>query len=135
MVDKEYKLSYPSHSFSSALCSQTFSISVFPQSETKFLIHAKQTDITVNFKTVNSHSFLQVVCEKIFLGWTLSGTVIVPGLLMSQHTPSSLAALLRLCANPDTDLNSPRAAVSEDIKRRLYATLVEMEQAVANDVV
>jgi len=95
----------------------------------------KQADETVNFKTVNSHAFLQVVCEKIFLGWTLSGTVIVPGLLMSQHTPSSLAALLRLCANPDTDLNSPRAAVSEDIKRRLYATLIEMEQALANDVV
>jgi len=53
---------------------------------------------------------------------------------MSQHTPSSLAALLRLCANPDMDLNSPRAAVSEDIKRRLYATLIEMEQALANDV-
>jgi hypothetical protein len=75
-----------------------------------------------------------VVCEKIFLGWTLSGTVIVPGLLMSQHTPSSLAALLRLCANPDTDFNSPRAAVPEDIKRRLYATLTEMEQTLANDV-
>lgn len=107
----------------------------FPWSGTEFLIHANQTDKTVNFKSVNSHLFLQVVCEKIFLGWTLSGTVIVPGLLMSQHTPSSLAALLRLCANPDTDLNSPRAAVSEDIKRRLYATLIEMEQALANDVV
>lgn len=53
---------------------------------------------------------------------------------MSQHTPSSLAALLRLCANPDTDFNSPRAAVPEDIKRRLYATLTEMEQTLANDV-
>lgn len=83
---------------------------------------------------VTNNNF-QVVCEKIFLGWTLSGTVIVPGLLMSQHTPSSLAALLRLCANPETDFNSPRAAVSEDIKRRLYATLIEMEQALTNDVV
>jgi hypothetical protein len=81
-----------------------------------------------------THIFWQVVCEKIFLGWTLSGTVIVPGLLMSQHTPSSLAALLRLCANPDTDFNSPRAAVPEDIKRRLYATLTEMEQTLANEI-
>lgn len=74
----------------------------------------------------------QVVCEKLFLGWTLSGTVIIPGLLISQHTPSSLAALLRLCAHPDTP-NNPKQVVSEDVKRRLYTTLSEMDQVLSSD--
>nr|CAD7589400.1 unnamed protein product [Timema genevievae] len=81
-----------------------------------------------------SNNNLQIVCEKIFVGWKLSGTVILPGLLMSQHTPSSLAALLRICANPNSESNTPRAAVPEDIRRRLYVTLTEMYQGLANEV-
>ncbi|KAL0271530.1 UNVERIFIED_CONTAM: hypothetical protein PYX00_008594 [Menopon gallinae] len=65
---------------------------------------------------------LQVICEKIFVGWTMSGKVIVPGLLMSEHTPASLATLLRLCAE------NGRAPVPEDVRQRLYTTLTEMYQ-------
>lgn len=78
---------------------------------------------------------LQIVCEKLFLGWTMNNKVIVPGLLMSQHTPSSLAAVLRQCANPDSESNQPRAATPDDVRRRLYNILVEIEQSVNNDFV
>lgn len=78
---------------------------------------------------------LQVVCEKIFLGWILSGTVVIPGLLMSQKTPPSLAALLRMCANPDNQIGSvSRSAVHQDTQRRLYATLTEMQFMYENNV-
>lgn len=77
----------------------------------------------------------QIVCEKIFLGWTLSGTLIIPGLLMSEHTTSSLAVLLRQCANPAGDIEHlPRAAVPDNLKMRLYNMLHEMEQEVAASV-
>lgn len=72
---------------------------------------------------------LQIICEKIFLGWTLSGTIIIPGLLMSQHTTSTLAVMLRQCANPAGDsTHLPRAAVPDSLKSRLYNMLSEMEQ-------
>ncbi|XP_020292773.1 protein FAM69C isoform X2 [Pseudomyrmex gracilis] len=72
---------------------------------------------------------LQIVCEKIFLGWTLSGTIIIPGLLMSEHTTSTLAVLLRQCANPDGDTTHlPRAAASDSLKIRLHNMLKEMEK-------
>ncbi|XP_017885664.1 protein FAM69C isoform X2 [Ceratina calcarata] len=75
---------------------------------------------------------LQVICEKIFLGWTLSGTIIIPGLLMSEHTTSSLAVLLRQCANPSGDLEHlSRAAVADKLKTRLHNMLREMEQKVS----
>ncbi|CAD1476837.1 unnamed protein product [Heterotrigona itama] len=78
---------------------------------------------------------LQIVCEKIFLGWTLSGTIIIPGLLMSEHTTSTLAVLLRQCANPAGDIEHlPRAAVPDNLKTRLYNMLHEMEQEVAASV-
>ncbi|XP_012231153.1 divergent protein kinase domain 1C isoform X2 [Linepithema humile] len=71
---------------------------------------------------------LQIICEKIFLGWTLSGTIIIPGLLMSVHTTSTLAVFLRQCANPDGDTTRlPRAAAPESLKKRLYNMLNEME--------
>lgn len=74
---------------------------------------------------------LQVVCEKIFLGWTLSGSIILPGLLMSSHTGSSLAVLLRQCANPSGDPTKlPRAKVPASLKSRLYNTLSEMDQSI-----
>lgn len=84
-------------------------------------------------KTV-SNSNLQIVCEKIFLGWRMSNTVIVSGLLMSQHTPSELASILRQCANQHSHPGKPRFAPDEEIKKRLYNVLVEMEQTVNSDV-
>ncbi|XP_063976498.1 divergent protein kinase domain 1C [Diachasmimorpha longicaudata] len=72
---------------------------------------------------------LQIICEKIFLGWTLSGTIIIPGLLMSRRTPGSLAVLLRQCANPHGDtVHLPRAQVPADIRTRLYDMLTEMDR-------
>lgn len=48
---------------------------------------------------------------------------------MSEHTSSSLAVLLRQCANPAGESNRlPRAAVSDSAKARLYNMLSEMEQ-------
>lgn len=76
---------------------------------------------------------LQIVCEKIFLGWRMSTTVIVPGLLMSQHTPSELASILRQCANPEGEQGKPRSAPEGEIKKRLYNILSEIEQSVNND--
>ncbi|XP_063235479.1 divergent protein kinase domain 1C [Bacillus rossius redtenbacheri] len=73
----------------------------------------------------NNH---QVVCEKIFLGWALSGATLVPGLLVSRHTPSTLAVLLRMCASPDSGTAPP-----DDVKRRLYALLTELLQALGNE--
>lgn len=80
-----------------------------------------------------SNNNLQVVCEKIFLGWRMSNRVLVPGLLMSEHTPSELASILRQCANPDGHAGKPRGSPDDEVKKRLYNTLVEMEQSVNND--
>ncbi|XP_056635687.1 divergent protein kinase domain 1C [Diorhabda carinulata] len=76
---------------------------------------------------------LQIVCEKIFLGWRMSNTVLVPGLLMSQHTPSELASLLRQCANPESEEGKPRTAPDIETKKRLYNALSEIEQTVNGD--
>lgn len=78
---------------------------------------------------------MQIVCEKLFLGWTMSNKMIIPGLLMSQHTPSSLATVLRLCANPESEADKPRAATSDEIKQRLYNIIVEIESSVSNDII
>ncbi|XP_076657877.1 divergent protein kinase domain 1C isoform X3 [Halictus rubicundus] len=76
-----------------------------------------------------------IVCEKIFLGWTLSGTIIIPGLLMSEHTTSTLAVMLRQCANPAGDIGHlPRAAVPDNLKTRLYNMLHDMEQEIAASI-
>ncbi|XP_051174862.1 divergent protein kinase domain 1C isoform X2 [Leptopilina boulardi] len=76
---------------------------------------------------------LQIVCEKIFLGWTISGTIIIPGLLMSEHTSDSLAILLRQCANPNGDMSQlARAAASENVKSRLYNILSEMDKKLSS---
>lgn len=83
--------------------------------------------------TVSNNNF-QIVCEKIFLGWRMSNTILIPGLLMSQHTPSDLAALLRQCANPDIEIGKPRTTPTEDLRKRLYNMLIEMEQAVNEDI-
>lgn len=72
-------------------------------------------------------SFVQIVCEKLFVGWTMSGTVVVPGLLMSPRTSSSLSALLRLCSNPDSETNDlARSPASDHTRKRLYTVLSEM---------
>lgn len=51
----------------------------------------------------------------------------VPGLLMTVKTPPQLASLLRQCAE------NGRSAVPEDIRQRLYTTLTEMEQVLAEN--
>lgn len=76
---------------------------------------------------------MQIVCEKLFLGWTMRNKMIIPGLLMSQHTPSSLATILRQCANPENEADKPRGATNEEIKQRLYNIVVEIESSVSND--
>ncbi|CAH1372838.1 unnamed protein product [Tenebrio molitor] len=80
-----------------------------------------------------SNNNLQIVCEKIFLGWRLSNTVIVPGLLMSQHTPAALASVLRQCANPQNEDRKPRTSPENEIKKRLINVLTEIEQSVNDD--
>ncbi|XP_026278305.1 divergent protein kinase domain 1C isoform X1 [Frankliniella occidentalis] len=80
---------------------------------------------TCDYPVTNNN--LQIVCEKLFVGWTMSGTVVVPGLLMSPKTSSSLSALLRLCSNPDSETNDlARSAASDHTRRRLYSMLSEM---------
>lgn len=76
---------------------------------------------------------LQIVCEKLFLGWRMSNTVIVPGLLMSEHTPAELATILRQCANPEGESGKPRGTTDEHIRKRLFDLLTEIEQSVNND--
>ncbi|KAL3285390.1 hypothetical protein HHI36_019495 [Cryptolaemus montrouzieri] len=76
----------------------------------------------------------QVVCEKLFLGWRRSNTVIVPGLLMSQHTPSDLAAVLRECANPRHEIGGPRRSPEESVTKRMYELIVEIEQTVVSQI-
>ncbi|XP_033212023.1 divergent protein kinase domain 1C isoform X2 [Belonocnema kinseyi] len=78
---------------------------------------------------------LQIICEKIFLGWTLSGTIIIPGLLMSEHTSSSLAVLLRQCANPTGEHGQlARAAAPENLKSRLYNMINEVERELSSSL-
>lgn len=76
---------------------------------------------------------LQIVCEKIFLGWKMSNTVLVPGLLLSQHTPSELASAMRQCANPESEIGKPRFSPDEELKKHIYNILVEIEQSVNNE--
>lgn len=62
----------------------------------------------------------------------MSGTIIIPGLLMSRRTTGSLAVLLRQCANPHGDLSHlPRASVSSAVRTRLYDMLTEMDRQYA----
>ncbi|XP_063382444.1 divergent protein kinase domain 1C [Cydia fagiglandana] len=66
---------------------------------------------------------LQIVCEKIFLGWVLSGRVMVPGLLLGPRSPRVLIDVLELCANPDVESGTPRAPASKEIRDRLHKLL------------
>ncbi|XP_044760312.1 divergent protein kinase domain 1C [Coccinella septempunctata] len=76
---------------------------------------------------VTNNNF-QVVCEKLFLGWRRSNTVIVPGLLLSQHTPSDLAEVVRQCANPENEVGKPRKSPDGNVIKRMYELIVEIEQ-------
>lgn len=96
---------------------------------------SKCNKITHKCSTTIANNNLQIVCEKIFLGWRLSNTVIVPGLLMSQHTPSELASILRQCANPEDTEGKARMSPGIELKKRLYIVLTEIEQSVNNDFV
>uniref|UniRef100_T1I8M9 PIP49_C domain-containing protein n=1 Tax=Rhodnius prolixus TaxID=13249 RepID=T1I8M9_RHOPR len=72
------------------------------------------------FPVINTN--LQIVCEKIFLGWSMPGRLLVPGLLMSVHTPMSLASLLRQCAH-----YSHSQEIAAHIATRLSDTLAEID--------
>lgn len=61
---------------------------------------------------------LQLVCEKIYLGWTAAGRIILPGLLVSAKASSVLASLLRRCADPTS------RPLSTSFRRALYNTLI-----------
>lgn len=69
---------------------------------------------------------LQIVCERIFLGWVMSGKVMVPGLLMGPHTPHILIELLEECANPAGETEMPRAPATKEIGKRLRDLLVHI---------
>lgn len=90
-------------------------------------------------KTCSDHvanNNLQIVCEKIFLGWRLSTRILLPGLLVSPYTPSEMAAVLRQCANPENrDVGSSRGASNAEMRKRLYHILVEVEQVVTSEFI
>ncbi|KOB72771.1 Uncharacterized protein OBRU01_11912 [Operophtera brumata] len=67
---------------------------------------------------------LQIVCEKIFLGWMLSGRIMISGLLMGSRTPAILVEILEECANPFSENGTPRAQATKEIRKRLYNFLV-----------
>ncbi|XP_049873955.1 divergent protein kinase domain 1C isoform X2 [Pectinophora gossypiella] len=69
---------------------------------------------------------LQIVCERIFLGWVMSGRVMVPGLLLGPRAPRVLVELLELCANPANERGTPRSPATKEIRKRLYDLLVHM---------
>ncbi|RVE44260.1 hypothetical protein evm_011103 [Chilo suppressalis] len=76
------------------------------------------------FGVVNNN--LQMVCERIFLGWVLSGKMMVPGLLLGPRTPRVLTELLEICANPVSESGTPRAPAKKDIRNRLYDLLTHL---------
>ncbi|XP_063827799.1 divergent protein kinase domain 1C [Ostrinia nubilalis] len=69
---------------------------------------------------------LQMVCERIFLGWVMSGRVMVPGLLVGPRTPRVLTEMLEKCANPSKEAGTPRARATKEIKLRLYHLLTHL---------
>lgn len=71
---------------------------------------------------------VQIVCEKIFLGWA-SKNIIVPGLLMSDYTPTELAIILRQCSNPIQSEEKARVGADNTIKKKLYDVLIEIESS------
>lgn len=68
---------------------------------------------------------LQIVCEKIFLGWMMSGKIMVSGLLMGPRTPAVLIEILENCANPFNENGIPRAQATKEVRKRLYNFLVQ----------
>ncbi|XP_059054131.1 divergent protein kinase domain 1C [Achroia grisella] len=70
---------------------------------------------------------LQIVCERIFLGWVMSGRVMVPGLLLGPRTPRVLIELLELCANPAGESGMSRAPATKEIRKRLYNLLINLK--------
>lgn len=66
---------------------------------------------------------LQIVCEKVFLGWTMSRKFLIPGLLVSNHSPGYLTHILEQCANPINESKLPRAKASNDMHERVSKVL------------
>lgn len=69
---------------------------------------------------------LQIVCERIFLGWVMSGRVMVGGLLFSPKAPPVLIEVLDKCANPSDEGSTPRSRATKDIRNRLYKLLTHL---------
>ncbi|KAF5288268.1 hypothetical protein FQA39_LY04036 [Lamprigera yunnana] len=92
----------------------------------------KKTNKCNKFVTNNN---LQIVCEKIFLGWKMSNKVLLPGLLLSKYAPDELMTALRQCANPKGEEGEPREAASEDVRKQIYNVLVEIDQYVETESV
>lgn len=72
------------------------------------------------FPVINTN--LQIICEKIFVGWSMPGRLLVPGLLMSVHTPMGLASLLRQCAH-----YTHTQEIAAHVATRLSDTLAEID--------
>lgn len=78
---------------------------------------------------------LQIICEKIFLGWRIPNTILLPGLLLSKYAPAELMVALRQCANPENEINTiPRSAANEDMRKELYTMLVDIEQNLNTEI-
>ncbi|KAK5642543.1 hypothetical protein RI129_008710 [Pyrocoelia pectoralis] len=90
------------------------------------------TELAKCGRTITNNN-LQVVCEKIFLGWRMSSTILLPGLLLSKHAPDELMVALRHCGNPENEDKIPRGAASEDVRKQIYNILVEIDQYMETD--
>lgn len=78
---------------------------------------------------------LQIICEKIFLGWRLSGKVLIPGLLISPHTPAELAGILRQCGDRENLMKTSQWTSNSEIRKRLYRVLIDIEQIVNTELI
>lgn len=73
---------------------------------------------------------LQIVCERIFLGWNMSQKIVMGGLLLGFHAPEELVELLERCANPAQEYPISRTKASLEIYRRLYNMLSHIHSSI-----
>ena len=81
----------------------------------------------------NLFKYIQVVCEKVFLGrpYLDVGNEVdlflkENGLLVSKHGNRKLNELLKACANPSKSKDSIRLATSNKVKVDLYKSLEQI---------
>lgn len=82
--------------------------------------------ITKKCQHTVANNNLQIVCERIFLGWMMSKWVLVPGLLLGPHSPQMLIEILESCANPAQEEGLPRAPAPKEMFKRLHNLLKHM---------